>query len=100
MKQYKANINNGCLVKYFKSQRIAKYPTIAAVTNPGKNGISNCSKFGVANKSKTASTPAANIMGIDMRNENLAASVLSKFLVIPPAIVDPDLEVPGNTAIT
>jgi len=42
--------------------------------------------------------PAAIMIGIDIRKEKSAAPKRSRLLVIPPVIVAPEREIPGNNA--
>ncbi len=55
-------------------------------------------KFGMAIKSLVAIAPAANMIGIDMRKLNRAASFRSKPRHKPPLMVAADRETPGNNA--
>ena len=49
-------------------------------------------------RSSSARKPAASIIGIDMRKEKRAASLLSILRDKPPLIVAPDREIPGKMA--
>ena len=46
-----------------------------------------------------ARVPAPSITGTDIRNEKRAAAGRSKFLIIPPLMVDPEREIPGRREI-
>ena len=52
----------------------------------------------ILNRSKVPQRPAKSIMGIAIKNENLPADLRSSLRAIPPAIVEPDLEIPGKIA--
>jgi hypothetical protein len=47
-------------------------------------------------RSREEKSPAASMMGIEMRKEKRAAAGLCKSRIIPPAIVDPERERPGK----
>ena len=53
---------------------------------------------GTLDKSTMAANPATSIIGIDIKNENRADNGRSKSRVMPPAIVAPEREIPGNKA--
>ena len=65
---------------------------------PGMNLINMPEILGYEDKSSRATSPAASIIGTDIRKENLAASSRLMSRVIPPVIVDPDLDIPGKIA--
>jgi hypothetical protein len=96
--QYTANTINEPLSRYFNNQRIERYPEIAATIKPGINTRMDCVQSGIDIRSQKARSPAASMIGIDIKKENLAAPSRSKFRNIPPVIVDPEREIPGNTA--
>lgn len=65
--------------------------------NPISNIGKNSCRFGTSNKSFRLKIPAPIITGIDIKNENLAASFRLSPWRTPPDIVDPDLEIPGKS---
>ena len=56
--------------------------------------------MGADNRSEIARTPAADITGTAIKNENLAEDSRLKPRSMPPEIVDPEREMPGNKAKT
>ena len=75
-------------------------PTIPAATKPTIKSGKKLDKSGRFTRSFILITPAPNITGMDIRNENFAASSRFNFRKIPPAIVEPDLDTPGKIAKT
>lgn len=73
-------------------------PTTPEVIKPTSNTGRNSDKFGTAKRFLMLITPAPSMTGIDIKNENLAASSLLSFRRIPPAIVEPDRDNPGKIA--
>ena len=55
--------------------------------------------MGVDRKCSVLCIPAAKIIGVPSKKENLAALVGDKFAKSPAEIVIPDREVPGKSAI-
>jgi hypothetical protein len=55
-------------------------------------------EFGRAINSNNPLIPAARSIGKEIKNEYLAEDSLSKSRSIPPAIVEPDREIPGKRA--
>jgi hypothetical protein len=76
-----------------------RYPTIEATRIPTITGAIYRYKSGMASKSNVARSDAASMIGIDIKNENLATVVRSRFRSRPPVIVEPDREIPGKTEI-
>lgn len=75
-------------------------PTIPAPTNPMIRRGKKLDKSGRFIRSLMLITPAPNITGMDIRNENFAASSRFNLRNKPPAMVDPDLDMPGKIAKT
>jgi len=73
-------------------------PTTPEVIKPTNNTGRNSFKLGTAKRSFMLMTPAPSMTGIDIKNENLAASSLLSFRRMPPAIVEPDRDNPGKIA--
>jgi len=98
--QYPEKIYSDWRERYEMNHLIAIYPTIEDATKPAKYTGYWINSEGVCIKSIRANIPAADITGIAIKKENLAEDFLSKFLINPPDIVEPDLEIPGNRART
>ena len=78
---------------------MAIYPTTADVKIPVKMEGKILAVMVSCRKSSMLSyTPAAKKTGTDNKKANLAAVGRSKPRSIPPVMVDPDREAPGNTA--
>lgn len=69
---------------------------MAAEIKPAATIGRNEARSGTATRSPMARTPAATMMGMDIRNENRAAEVRSNLHSKPPVIVDPERDIPGK----
>ena len=84
--------------KRLSKNLIAKIPTIKLLKNPATKGAkvnTSCEYLIVVYNSYA---PAKATIGIDNKNENLAAFLRFNPNNIPPDIVEPDLETPGSNA--
>jgi hypothetical protein len=88
------------LLRNFNNQCIDRNPTIAEVIKPTTNTGKNSVRLGTLSKSLMLMTPAPNIIGIDIKKENFAASSLLSFRSIPAEIVAPERDSPGKIART
>ena len=88
---YIANTLKLPFFKYSNKNLITTIPTTKLEINPAKNAIES-------SKSAILTSTAANIIGVDNKNEYLAALSLSTFSNLATVIVIPDLDVPGNAA--
>ena len=77
------------LIHIRPTKKLEKKPTIRGVIDTAPD------TFGTEAPLKI---PAPITIGIESKNENLAASLLSNPKRIPPEIVEPDLDMPGKSA--
>jgi len=73
-----------------------RYPTTIATIKPMLKTGRKLPKSGIFTRSSKESSPAASMIGIDIRNENLAAASRFNPRLKPPLIVAPEREIPGK----